>query len=54
MKKIITALQVSVLAVGMAFALAGCAKKKEEPAAHTNDPPENPENPDIPPEPPKK
>ena len=53
MKRIINALQVSVLAVGMAFALAGCAKK-EEPASHTNDPPENPENPDIPPEPPKK
>jgi len=51
-KRIINALQVSVLAAGMAFALAGCADK-EEPAPHTNDPEPNPANPDIPPEPAK-
>ncbi len=53
MKKIITALQVSVLAIGLAFALAGC-DKEEEPNPMEGEPPPNPENPDIPPEPPKK
>jgi hypothetical protein len=51
-KKIITALQVSVLAVGLAFVVTGCSD--EEPSPIKEEPPPNPDNPDIPPEPGKK
>ena len=52
MKRIITALQVSVLAVGLAFVVTGCSD--EEPSPMKEEPPPNPDNPDIPPEPGKK
>jgi hypothetical protein len=51
-KRIITVLQVSVLAIGLAFVLTGCSD--EEPSPMKEEPPPNPDNPDIPPEPGKK
>jgi PBP1b-binding outer membrane lipoprotein LpoB len=52
-KKIITALQVSMLAIGVAFVLVGCSKDEPASPLESEQPP-NPDNPDIPPEPGKK
>lgn len=52
-KKIITVLQVSMLAIGVAFVLVGCSKDEPASPLESEQPP-NPDNPDIPPEPGKK
>ena len=46
-KKIITTLQVAVLAVGFALALTGCGEETE-PGPMENEPPPDPAKPDIP------
>ena len=46
-KKIITTLQVALLAMGFAFALTGCGEKAE-PSPMENEPPPDPAKPDIP------
>ena len=46
-KKIITTLQVAVLAMGFALALTGCGEKTE-PGPMENEPPPDPAKPDIP------
>jgi predicted small lipoprotein YifL len=51
-KKVITALQVAVLATGFTFALTGCGGKTE-PGPMENEPPPDPAKPLIPDEPEK-
>ena len=46
-KKMITTLQVAILAMGFAFALTGC-DEKSKPSPMENEPPPDPAKPDIP------